>query len=498
MTGSIPRTVADVFAPVVASDPEREALVTRSGRWSYAELDRLAARAAHALHALGVRAGDRVAGALPNDLDVILAFHGAMRIGAIWVGVNRALAPPEKRYLLDDSGASLLVCDGATAEQVASGDAPRVVVLEDGRGEWYDALAAATDAPFESAVDPYAPAGIAYTSGTTGYPKGAVHSQYNLLLPGAMLGVSRGYGPALRKGDFLPLTILNMQVLTTLLTAQAGGCAVIFDRSDAVGVAEWIRAERVTTWNGPPALVHSLAGDDAVAPDDLATLAEVWNGGGDCPEPVRDAFEKKFGKPVLCTYGLSEAPTVVSIDDPDGTHVPGGSGRPLPHLALHVVDDEICIAPTTTGEFAGVYRPMLGYWQREDATAETLRDGLLHTGDLGFVDDGGFLHVRDRKSLVIIRGGGNVYPAEIERVLHELPDIEACAVVGLPDERLGERVAVAVQLRAGACVGEEELRAHCFANLAKYKVPERWLFVDEFPRNSMGKIQRRELPALFE
>ncbi len=140
---------------------------------------------------------------------------------------------------------------------------------------------------------------------------------------------------------------------------------------------------------------------------------------------------------------------------------------------------------------------MLGYWNRDEATAETLRDGMLHTGDLGFVDDDGFLHVRDRKSLVIIRGGGNVYPAEIERVLHERAEVEACAVVGLPDERLGERVAVAVQLRDGATVAEDELREHCLANLAKYKVPERWLFVDGFPRNSMGKIQRRDLPALF-
>ncbi len=167
-----------------------------------------------------------------------------------------------------------------------------------------------------------------------------------------------------------------------------------------------------------------------------------------------------------------------------------------------MIDDELCVAPATTGEYGGVYRPMLGYWNRDDATAETLRDGVLHTGDLGFVDDDGFVHVRDRKSLVIIRGGGNVYPAEIERVLHERTEVEACAVVGLPDERLGERVAVAVQLRDGAAVtettAEELLREHCLANLAKYKVPERWLFVDDFPRNSMGKIQRRDLPALFE
>jgi acyl-CoA synthetase (AMP-forming)/AMP-acid ligase II len=493
---ALPRTIAEVFAPVVATDPDREALVTRSGRWSYAELDRLAARAAHALVALGVRPGDRVAGALPNDLDVILAFHGAMRVGAVWVGINRALAPPEKQFLLDDSGTSLLLCDTATAEQVAGGST-RVLTVEDGTGEWRDALAAAPDDPFESTVDPDAPAGIAYTSGTTGYPKGATHSQHNLLVPGAMLAASRGWGSSLRKGDFLALTILNMQVLTTLTTAQAGGTAIVFDRNDPAGVAEWIRNERVTVWNGPPALIHSLAHDDAVAPDDLASLDEVWNGGGDCPEPVRAAFEEKFGKPVLMTYGLSEAPTVVTIDDPDGRHAIGGSGRPLPHLEIRVIDDELCVAPATSGDYVGVYHPMLGYWNRDDATKETLRDGVLHTGDLGFVDDDGFLHVRDRKSLVIIRGGGNVYPAEIERVLHERPEIEACAVVGLPDERLGERVAVAIQLREGATVTEDELREHCSANLAKYKVPERWLFVDGFPRNSMGKIQRRELPDLF-
>jgi acyl-CoA synthetase (AMP-forming)/AMP-acid ligase II len=493
---SLPRTVGDVFARVVEDDPTREALVMRSGRWSYAELDRLAGRAAHALAALGARAGDRVAGALPNDLDIVLAFHGAMRLGAVWLGVNRALAAPEKQFLLDDSGTSLLLCDSATAEQVGGG-AKRVVTVDDGPGEWPDALDAAPDDPFVADVDPFAPAAIAYTSGTTGYPKGAVHSQYNLLVPGAVLTATRGYGPDLRKGDFFPLTILNMHVLTTLLTAQAGGVAVVFDRNDAIGVAEWLRAERATVWNGPPALLFSLAHDDAVAPDDLATLDEVWSGGGDCPEPVREAFEEKFGVPALISYGLTEAPTVVSLDEP-GAHVTGGSGRPLPHLAIHIVDDEICVAPTTTGDWAGVYRPMLGYWQRDDATKETLRDGMLHTGDVGFVDDDGFVHVRDRKSLLIIRGGGNVYPAEIERVLQEMPEIEASAVVGVPDERLGERVVAAVQLRPGATVSEDALREHCLANLAKYKVPERWLFVDELPRNSMGKIQRRELPALFQ
>ncbi len=141
---------------------------------------------------------------------------------------------------------------------------------------------------------------------------------------------------------------------------------------------------------------------------------------------------------------------------------------------------------------------MLGYHARPQATADALRDGVLHTGDLGFIDDAGYLHLQDRKSLVILRGGANVYPAEVERVLHAAPGVRACAVIGLPDGRLGERVMAAVELAAGASVSSEDLQAHYLANLARYKVPERVIFVDGFARNLMGKILRRELPPLFE
>ena len=198
----IPRTIGEVFDRVLATDPDRELLVTRSRRFSYAELDRLANRAAHALASLGVRAGDRVAGSLPNESDVVVAFHGAMRLGAVWVGVNRALAPPEKQYLLTDSGTSLLLCDEPTAEQLGDADGVQVVVIGPGEagGVWEDAMVAADDAPVDVEVDPHAPAGIAYTSGTTGYPKGAVHSQYNLMMPGAVLVATRGYGPQLPQG----------------------------------------------------------------------------------------------------------------------------------------------------------------------------------------------------------------------------------------------------------------------------------------------------------
>jgi long-chain acyl-CoA synthetase len=436
-----------------------------------------------------------VAASLPNDAEVVVAFHGAMRLGAVWLGINRALAPPEKRFQLEDSGAVLLLSDDDV------GDLGTRVV--DG-SEWRDAVAAAEPGPLGIQADPDAPAGIAYTSGTTGRPKGAVHSQRGLLTPGALLVETRGYGPDLRKGDCFPFTILNMAVLTTLLVSQAGGTSIVMDRIDAEGVAGWIRDERVTTWNGPPALLHSLASMDSVAPDDLASLREVWTGGADCPEVIRRAFEEKFGLPVLATYGLTEAPTVVSIDPVGGPHIPRASGRPLPHLAIHVLDDagremaqgdrgEVCVGPAPGDDR---YRLMIGYWERPEATDAVLAGGLLHTGDIGFIDDAGYLHICDRKSLVIIRGGANVYPAEVERVLQEVDGVAASAVVGVPDERLGERVVALVEAASGAALDADAVREHCAAELARYKVPEKVVVVDALPRNAMGKIVRTELRDL--
>jgi long-chain acyl-CoA synthetase len=514
-----PTSVATVLDAVVAADPGREALVTVSGRWTYAELDALADRARGAWSSLGVTAGQRVAAALPNDVDVVAAFHGAMRLGAVWVGVNQALAPPEKAFLLADSGAAVLLCDAATREELAGHRAGlpelgEVVTVDD--GGWAEVLAAAGPvvpaaeraAVGRPAVDPYAPAALAYTSGTTGHPKGAVHSQHNLLLPGAALVASRGYGPDLRKGDCLPLTILNMLVLTTLLVAQAGGTCVVMDKVEARSVADWIERERVTVWNAVPALLYTMVQDGSIPAGALATLSDLWVGGADCPETLRDAVAARFGRHVVCTYGLSEAPTVVTIDPDGGSHRPGASGVALPQFDLRIVapdgavlapgeTGEICLAPQADGPWAGAYRPPLGYWNRPDPSAALLSDGVVHTGDIGFLDSDGFLFVRDRKNVVILRGGANVYPAEVERVLGAYEGVAAAAVVGIPDERLGQRVGAAVQLEAGAAVTEEALRAHCLAELARYKVPERYVFVAGFSRNSMGKIDRTSLAPLF-
>jgi O-succinylbenzoic acid--CoA ligase len=490
--------------------PDAAAVVARSGRLTYRQLDDLAERSLGALVAAGVQPGDRIGVSLVNDLPLVGLFHGAMRLGAIWVGVNRALAPPEKGYLLRDSEASFFVGDADMIAQVGEVQdqhkVRRYVAVDPTEGSEWSQLVAAAPSARPSPPDPLAPAAIAYTSGTTGFPKGTVHSQHNLMVPGMTLVTARGYGPSLRKADCFPFTILNLQVLSTLLIPQCGGTAIVMDRVDPVGIAEWISTEKASLWNGAPAMLYGLANNDEVPAQSLATLDEVWSGGSHCPKATAEAFRTKFGQRVYSAYGSTEVPTVVCIPPRGGELDTSSCGPPLPHLRVHILDaegherltgsaGEICVGPTDDPTVASLYRPMIGYWNNPKATNETLRDGLLHTGDVGFLDDRGFLFVQDRLSALILRGGANVYPAEVERVINDFPGIAGSCVVGIPDERLGARVAAVVELEGeqnDASLDVDGLRKHCQANLARYKVPERF-FVRPLPRNAMGKVSAVEV-----
>jgi long-chain acyl-CoA synthetase len=334
-----------------------------------------------------------------------------------------------------------------------------------------------------------------------------MHSHRNLLLPGAAVVASRGYGADLRKGDCTALTILNLQVTSTLLVAQAGGTQIVMDRVDPVGIASWIRRERITSWFGVPTMLHGLASSPDVHLHDLASLRDVWTGGTQIPPAVRRAFEERFGLRVHATYGMTEVPTIVTIEPLGEPPVPGSSGRVLPHLVVEIRDDagatlpagqtgEVAVRGRPDGEWGGLYRPMLGYHGQPEATADTVRDGVLYTGDMGELDQQGNLIVHDRRHALILRGGANVYPAEVERVLSEVHGVVGVAVTGLPDERLGQRVAAVVELAPGASVSLENLVAHCRANLARYKVPEEWRFA-VLPRNAMGKVIQAEVGGLF-
>jgi acyl-CoA synthetase (AMP-forming)/AMP-acid ligase II len=510
-----PQSVAAVLEPALAHAPQREALVGRHARYTYAQLDLAVNRAADALRALGVRAGERVAGSTGNHTELAIAFLAAMRLGAIWVGVPRALAPPEKAYVLADSGARVLLADRDAAAQVAPlraqlPDLRHLVDAEPGTAsEWAERTARAEAARPGVEIDPFAPAAIAYTSGTTGTPKGAVHSQHNLLLPGAVALARGRSGPGIVQGVCLPLTVLNLMVLGPILSAQAQSKCVLMDRIDALGVAEWVAREGISTFASVPTTFHDLLTHPDVKREDLASLTRPTVGGAPPPDALKALFLERFGFEIQEGYGLTEAPTSVTHTDPTRPRIPGSCGQAQPHQLIRILGDdgaelpagsvgEVCVAPRDSGPWARVYTPMLGYWNRPEASAAALRDGVLHTGDLGRLDAEGNLYIEDRRSELILRGGANVYPAEVERALHADGRVAACAVLSVPDTRLGERVVAAVQLARGAKASAEELQAHCREQLARYKVPERIVFVDAFPRNAMNKIVKRELRALFE
>jgi acyl-CoA synthetase (AMP-forming)/AMP-acid ligase II len=502
-----PDSIMTTFDRVLAVAPERKALVTASSTMSYEEFDAEADAAAAALLERGVRPGDRVAASLPNDMDIVVAFHGIMRVGAIWVGINKALAVPEKEELLAASMPALVLAEPETADAHSERWATVAVDPSDRSRGWPAEVAATRGARRLSSPDPTAPAAIAFTSGTTGAPKGIVHSQENLLLPAAAVADSRGYDEHTRKGDCLPLTILNLQVLTSLVTSAAGGTCVLTERRDAKGVSEWLGREAITVWNGVPAMLHSMVHDEELDPATLVHLGEVWTGGSACPLELIRAFEARFGAAVYQTYGLTEAPTIVSIERIGSKGPEGSSGVALPHLDVHVRDDdndplpdgsmgEICVGPVYDGPWAGLYHSMLGTWC--DGVVEKDAQEILHTGDIGVIDESGNLFVRDRKKLLIIRGGANVYPAEVERVLESVPGVSASAVVGIDDERLGQRVVAVVEVTSRSEVDEESLLGVCRQSLARYKVPERILIVDVFPRNAMGKIVRASVQEMFD
>jgi long-chain acyl-CoA synthetase len=428
-------------------------------------------------------------------------------LGAIWVGINKALAAPEKEELLAASEPSLLLAEPQTVDLLGERWNSVAVDPFDRSWGWAAEVAGAQGSKRLGAPDPKAPAAIAFTSGTTGAPKGIVHSQENLLLPAAVLADSRGYDKDTRKGDCLPLTILNLQVLTSLLTSTAGGTCILTERRDSKGVSEWLGEEAITVWNGVPALLHSMVHDPDLDPETLAHLGEVWTGGSACPLELIRAFESRFGAAVYQTYGLTEAPTIVTVEKIGHKSPEGSSGVALPHLDVHVRNDEdkrlansemgeICVSAVTDGPWAGRYHQMLGTWH--DGAVETNEQAALHTGDIGLIDGDGNLFVRDRKKLLIIRGGANVYPAEVERVLESVPTVRGAAVVGIADDRLGQRVVAAVEVSSPEGVDEESLLELCRTNLARYKVPERILIVESIPRNAMGKIVRASVQAMLE
>jgi acyl-CoA synthetase (AMP-forming)/AMP-acid ligase II len=331
-----------------------------------------------------------------------------------------------------------------------------------------------------------------------------------LLAPAAVTLLEPG---PMVQGTILPLTILNMQVLSTTQSLLCGGLLVPVPRIDALGVAEWIREFGIQRMYAAPPTVYDLLTRPEIDPADIATLSHLGVGGAKTPEGLSERYREVFGRAFGTGYGLTEAPTGVTGGSGGVEPQPTGSaGRAKPHVEITIrgaggellepgEEGEICVGPTKSGHFAGCYSTMLGYWNRPEATATALHGGVLNTGDVGRVDDDGVLWVLDRRSDLIIRGGANVYPAEVERVIESLPGIAEVAVVPREHPRLGEEVVAVVLPAVGAdesVLSRQALVAACRAELANYKVPADWYTVEQFPRNAMGKVVKPTLRAWLD
>ena len=484
---------------------ERPALSLGEESWSFAELDRDARRLAGWLAGAGVKPGDRVGLLLPNVPQFPVVYHGALRAGAAVVPMNPLLRAREIAYYLEDSGASVLFAWHEQAEaalQAARQAGVERVVCVGGEGEvgaesFAELLAAAEPADLLVQRDPAEAAVILYTSGTTGRPKGALLSHSSLLWNAQVSSELHTIETEDRLLGTLPLFHSFGQTCVLNAGFRRGAEVVLIPRFEPEETLELLAKRRISIFIGVPTMYVALINASGAAERALPDLRLCVSGGAAIPVEVLRGFEERFGCRVLEGYGLSETSPVASFNHIERPSKPGSIGTPIWGTEMRVADEQGETVPI--GEVGEIlirgHNLMSGYHARPAETAAAIgADGWLRTGDMARMDEDGYFFIVDRKKDLIIRGGYNVYPREVEEVLYAHEAVMEAAVVGIPDERLGEEVAAAVVLRPGKAIDPEGLRDWMRQQVAPYKYPRRIVLVEELPKGPTGKVLKRELP----
>jgi long-chain acyl-CoA synthetase len=481
-----------------AADPDRTAIRLGEETVSYRGLDDASARVAGLLAARGLGPGAPVAIMLPNVPQFAAVYYGVLRAGGVVVPMNPLLKAREVAYYLGDSGASVIFGWHAAAEEVEAGakaaDAEVIVVDP---ATFADLLATATPAPDVVDRSGDDTAVILYTSGTTGRPKGAELTQANLVTNADVFAheVLKLHPEDVIFGG-LPFFHSFGQTCTLNAAMGAGASLTLLARFDATQALRTLAEHRVTVFAGVPTMYIALLHVPDCAAYDVSALRVCISGGAAMPVDVLHRFEEAFGCIVLEGYGLSETSPVASFNHPDRERKPGSIGTPIRGVELRVVDADGAELPQ--GEVGEVairgHNIMKGYLNKPEATAEAISaDGWFRTGDVGRMDSDGYFYIVDRTKDLIIRGGYNVYPREVEEVLYQHPGVAEAAVIGVPHPELGEEVGAAVALKPGAAVTVDELRAYVKSQVAGYKYPRRVWIVDALPKGPTGKILKREI-----
>src|SRR3954453_11186192 len=463
---------------------------------NYALLDEGSARIAGELKARGVKRGDRVGIMLPNVPYFPVAYYGVLRAGGVVVPMNVLLKAREVAFYLEDSGAKLLFAwhdFGEAAHEGASRAGAGVIDVKPGEFEQL-VMAAQPDRDVADVADDDT-AVILYTSGTTGTPKGAELTHVNLRTNAK---ISSALGSTDENDTILgalPLFHSFGQTCGMNGAVTAGARLSMIPRFDPGKALEIIQRDKVTIFQGVPTMYVAMLNHPERDSFDTSSLRLCLSGGASMPVEVMRGFEEAFGCVILEGYGLSETSPVASFNHADRERKPGSIGTPIEGVEMKVVDEtDADLAHGEVGEIViRGHNVMKGYWQRADATEETMRGGWFHSGDMAQVDEDGYFFIVDRKKDMIIRGGYNVYPREIEEVLYEHPAVAECAVVGVPDDKMGEEVGAAVVLKEGKDCDADELRDFVKEQVANYKYPRKIWFPDELPKGPTGKILKREV-----
>jgi long-chain acyl-CoA synthetase len=477
--------------------PDSAAIRLGEVELSYGELDDRSARLATLLREKGVKEGDRVGVMLPNVPDFPVAYYGVLRAGAIVVPMNVLLKRREIAFYLEDSGARLLLAWHGFAEEARGGAADAgAEMIEVEPTAFASTLAGHEPTPglVDTAEDDTAV--ILYTSGTTGKPKGAELTHVNLF---RNADVSSRTTSEISQGDVvlgaLPLFHSFGQTVSMNASLKVGACLTLVPRFDPGEALETMQRDGVTHFYGVPTMYGALLHHPERESFDTSALRICITGGASMPVEVLHGFEDAFGAKVMEGYGLSETSPVACSNHPDRERKAGSIGTPIEGVEMQLVDEDD--NPVAQGEVGEVvirgHNIMKGYWQRPDATEEAMRGGWFHSGDMARTDEDGYFYIVDRKKDLIIRGGYNVYPREVEEVLYEHPKIREAAVVGVPHDEWGEEIGAAVVLHEGEELSPEEISAYVKDQIAAYKYPRLVWFLDDLPKGPTGKILKREI-----